>query len=283
MQAVCEPYIRRRAMRHLEKGRVVIFAAGTGNPYFTHRHGGRAARPRDRRRGHPHGQARVRRGLRRRPRDGPDGRRSSPSSPTSRPSSAGLAVMDSTALCAVHGQRAAHPRLQHDAATTSSACSAASASARWCTRPAEARDCPARRRSGGERAARRRQAPHGEGGRGRADGVQHRAHRARLRRRCSTVSTSTTTARDAAQADGQHRGPRAAPAHRAAVRQDGDAQHREGHPGVRPGPEPEQRRPGHPAAHPDAHRGAPPRPRQAGAPPRRGRHASPCATSAATA
>ena len=35
MQAVCEPYIRRRAERHLEKGRVVIFAAGTGNPFFT--------------------------------------------------------------------------------------------------------------------------------------------------------------------------------------------------------------------------------------------------------
>jgi uridylate kinase len=35
MQAVCEPYIRRRAIRHLEKGRVVIFAAGTGNPYFS--------------------------------------------------------------------------------------------------------------------------------------------------------------------------------------------------------------------------------------------------------
>ena len=35
MQTVCEPYIRRRALRHLEKGRVVIFAAGTGNPYFT--------------------------------------------------------------------------------------------------------------------------------------------------------------------------------------------------------------------------------------------------------
>ena len=32
---VCEPYIRRRALRHLDKGRVVIFAAGTGNPYFT--------------------------------------------------------------------------------------------------------------------------------------------------------------------------------------------------------------------------------------------------------
>ena len=35
MAAVCEPYIRRRAVRHLEKGRVVILAAGTGNPYFT--------------------------------------------------------------------------------------------------------------------------------------------------------------------------------------------------------------------------------------------------------
>jgi uridylate kinase len=35
MQQVAEPYIRRRAVRHMEKGRVVIFAAGTGNPYFT--------------------------------------------------------------------------------------------------------------------------------------------------------------------------------------------------------------------------------------------------------
>lgn len=35
MQEVAEPYIRRRAVRHLEKGRVVIFAAGMGNPYFT--------------------------------------------------------------------------------------------------------------------------------------------------------------------------------------------------------------------------------------------------------
>jgi uridylate kinase len=35
MATVCEPYIRRRAVRHMEKGRVVIFAAGTGNPYFT--------------------------------------------------------------------------------------------------------------------------------------------------------------------------------------------------------------------------------------------------------
>ncbi len=35
MDEVCEPFIRRRAIRHMEKGRVVIFAAGTGNPYFT--------------------------------------------------------------------------------------------------------------------------------------------------------------------------------------------------------------------------------------------------------
>ena len=35
MQSICEPYIRRRATRHLEKGRVVIFAGGTGNPFFT--------------------------------------------------------------------------------------------------------------------------------------------------------------------------------------------------------------------------------------------------------
>lgn len=35
MEEICEPFIRRRAVRHLEKGRVVIFGAGTGNPYFT--------------------------------------------------------------------------------------------------------------------------------------------------------------------------------------------------------------------------------------------------------
>jgi uridylate kinase len=35
MATVCEPYIRRKAVRHMEKGRIVIFAAGTGNPFFT--------------------------------------------------------------------------------------------------------------------------------------------------------------------------------------------------------------------------------------------------------
>ena len=50
MQAVCEPYIRRRAIRHLEKGRVIIFAAGTGNPYLHHRHRRQPARDGNRRR-----------------------------------------------------------------------------------------------------------------------------------------------------------------------------------------------------------------------------------------
>ena len=35
MATVCEPYVRRRALRHMEKGRLLIFAAGTGNPFFT--------------------------------------------------------------------------------------------------------------------------------------------------------------------------------------------------------------------------------------------------------
>ena len=63
---VAEPYIRRRAMRHLEKGRVVIFAAGTGNPFFTTDTAAALARARDRRRGDPDGQERRRGRLRRR-------------------------------------------------------------------------------------------------------------------------------------------------------------------------------------------------------------------------
>jgi uridylate kinase len=39
MQQIAEPYIRNRAVRHLEKGRVVIFGCGTGNPFFFNRHG----------------------------------------------------------------------------------------------------------------------------------------------------------------------------------------------------------------------------------------------------
>ena len=89
IRAVCEPYIRRRAIRHLEKGRVVICAAGTGNPYFSTDSAAALRALELERRGHPHGQARVRRRLHRRPREGPLGASSSPRSPTCRPSSAG--------------------------------------------------------------------------------------------------------------------------------------------------------------------------------------------------
>ena len=61
MERLAEPYIRRRAIRHLEKGRLVIFAAGTGNPYLHDRHGGVAARHGDRRRDRHEGDARRRR------------------------------------------------------------------------------------------------------------------------------------------------------------------------------------------------------------------------------
>jgi len=43
IKEVAEPYIRRRAVRHLEKGRILIFGSGTGNPYFTNRHGSQLA------------------------------------------------------------------------------------------------------------------------------------------------------------------------------------------------------------------------------------------------
>ena len=55
---VAEPYIRRRAIRHLEKGRVVIFAAGTGNPFFTTDTAAALRALRDRRTGDPDGQER---------------------------------------------------------------------------------------------------------------------------------------------------------------------------------------------------------------------------------
>ncbi len=62
MSQLAEPYIRRRAVRHLEKGRIVIFAAGTGNPYFTTDTAGLASRDGDSCRGDPQGDQ-GRRGL----------------------------------------------------------------------------------------------------------------------------------------------------------------------------------------------------------------------------
>ena len=85
---VAEPYIRRRAMRHLEKGRVVIFAAGTGNPFFTSDTAAVAARARDARRDHPDGQERGRGRLHGRSRRRTPTPSSSPRSPPARRSSA---------------------------------------------------------------------------------------------------------------------------------------------------------------------------------------------------
>ena len=88
MRAVAEPFIRRRAIRHLEKGRVVIFAAGTGNPVLHDRHGRGAARDGDQGRRHPEGHQGGRH-LHRRPDEGPDGRRATTHLVPRRCSSAG--------------------------------------------------------------------------------------------------------------------------------------------------------------------------------------------------
>ena len=61
MEEMAEPYIRRRAIRHLEKGRIVIFAAGTGNPVLLHRHRRGAARHSDQGERHHQGDERRRR------------------------------------------------------------------------------------------------------------------------------------------------------------------------------------------------------------------------------
>ena len=95
---VAEPYIRRRAMRHLEKGRIVIFAAGTGNPFFTTDTAAALRARRDPRRGDPDGQERRRGRLHRRPARRTPTPSSSPRSRTWRRSQRGLRVMDLTAL-----------------------------------------------------------------------------------------------------------------------------------------------------------------------------------------
>ena len=79
MGQVAEPYIPRRAIRHMEKGRVVIFGAGMGHAVLLHRHRRRPARAGDQVRRRADGQERRRRRLHRRPAQGPDGRPSSTS------------------------------------------------------------------------------------------------------------------------------------------------------------------------------------------------------------
>ena len=99
MAQVAEPFIPRRAIRHLEKGRVVVFAAGHRQPVLHDRHHRGAARSRDRRRGDPEGDALGRRRRSTAPtRSSIPTPRSSSRSATSRCSTAGWQVMDSTAI-----------------------------------------------------------------------------------------------------------------------------------------------------------------------------------------
>ena len=99
MAQVAEPYIRRRAIRHLEKGRVVIFAGGTGNPFFTTDTTAALRAAEIEAEAHPEGHALGRRRrLHRRSRARPRRRPSSTRSATSRCSTEGLKVMDSTAI-----------------------------------------------------------------------------------------------------------------------------------------------------------------------------------------
>ena len=168
---VAEPYIRRRAIRHLEKGRIVIFAARDRQPVLHHRHGRCLARARDRGRGDPHGQERGRRRVRRRSARRRErrlpARADAPRGDRARPQGHGH-----DSAHALHGQR--HCRSTSSASTTSATSSASSRASG---------SAPSSRRPGGthdRRAARRRQPAHGQVGRGNRARVQHRAHRPRL-------------------------------------------------------------------------------------------------------
>ncbi len=96
MRAVAEPFIRRRAVRHLEKGRVVVFAAGTGNPVLHDRHRRGAARDGDEGRRHPQGHQGGRH-LHRRPDARPDATKFDEISYL-KVLEQGLKVMDATAI-----------------------------------------------------------------------------------------------------------------------------------------------------------------------------------------
>ena len=111
VKEVAEPYIRRRAIRHLEKGRVVIFAAGTGNPFFTTDTAAALRALEIHARGDPDGQERGRGRLRLRPGDQP-GRRVHPGDRPPRGDRARPAGDGLDRALALHGQRPADLRLQ---------------------------------------------------------------------------------------------------------------------------------------------------------------------------
>ena len=192
MRGVAEPYIRRRAMRHLEKGRVVILAGGTGQPVLLDRHDGRAARQRDRRAGAAQGHEGGRR-LRQGP-EAPRRRRAlRRRSRSTRSTPQAAEVMDRTAITMCQENDAADRGVRHGRqGQPLAACSRASASGPGSASPADEED-------GGRDGRRRHPArDRGEdGGRGHAPraGAARAALGPREPARSSTACASTTTAR----------------------------------------------------------------------------------------
>ena len=243
MQAVAEPYIRRRAIRHLEKGRVVIFAAGTGQPVLHHRHDRRAARARDRRRMHHEGDQ-GRRRLRRRPDEATPTPSKFDELPYIEVLNRGLKVMDNTAisLCmdndlpiivfnmeregnierALQGRAGRDDRQRRETSVPNEIIADADErmkKARRRTSATSSRPCgPAARRRG----------PRGRQGRV-------------LRHAMPSAQVATVKSPEPQHARRSSRGTSRC------SRRD-----REGHPGLRPRPQPEQRRHGHPPAVPAA-------------------------------
>ena len=136
-QEVAEPYIRRRAIRHLEKNRVVIFAGGTGNPFFTT---DTAAALRACEIGAETilmGKNGVEGVLDADPRDDPDAKLIHEISHLEA-IERGLRVMDTTALVALHGERHADPRVQRNDERNIVRVSSGERSGRWSHAPAVA-------------------------------------------------------------------------------------------------------------------------------------------------
>jgi hypothetical protein len=269
MPRIAEPYIRRRAMRHLEKGRVVIFAAGTGNPYFTTDTAAalRAAeidadallkgthsgvdgvyerRPAPGAHGHQ-----VRRGQLHRSDDQGsqgDGRHGDRVLP--RQQDPHRRVRHVVARRAAGRSSARHDRSAPASAIDSArALSAGHALGGWSrvgtlALVTEQTILDALEKM--EKAVEHVQTP-----------VHDRPHRHEPRRRWSRSCRSSTTAPRAAAAARRVPGARGPPAHREAARSHHARGHREGHPRQRPGCQPGQRRRGHPDQLPGAHRAAP--------------------------
>ena len=231
-------------------------------PVLQHRLGGGAARPRARRRRHPHGQARVRRRLQRRPRDRPVGR-VHPRAHAPRGDRARSQGHGHHGAQPLHGQPHADPRLQDDRRQHRPRARRASAWVPSCSTPARG----GARRGRWSRGLRAHRPPGaaaatpGEGG-GRVEKELLADAKHRMDKAVEAIQAEFNTVRSGRASVGlldrihvdyygtstplkqmaNDRRARAAPAHRAALRQDGHEGGREGDPRVRPRAQPEQRR-----------------------------------------